>query len=268
MAALRAADRVIVQTSIEAQELIRLGVRQERIVRLGVGVDLDRVCGGDGQRFRAQHGIDGPVVTFIGAVTDDKGIVHLVKAMQHLWRKGSETTLVIVGQPVAPTSFERVYQELPDAHRQRIRRMGLVSEQLKQDLLAGTDVFAMPSRVDSFGIVYLEAWAYGVPVVGCRAGGVPDVIEHGQDGLLVLWGKEALLALAIDSLLSDPERRRAMGQRGRAKVEAQYTWDQIYAKLAKIYRDVVSRPNSVQSCGETPSTGSEQVLGIGEGAVL
>jgi glycosyltransferase involved in cell wall biosynthesis len=163
-----------------------------------------------------------------------------MKAMQHLWAKGSDATLVIAGQPVAPSSFEGVYQKLPDAYRQRIRRMGLVGGQLKQDLLAGTDLFAMPSRVDSFGIVYLEAWAYGVPVVGCRSGGVPDVIEHGRDGLLVPFGSQALLALAIESLLVAPGRRRAMGRCGRAKVEAQYTWDRIYSKLENIYWEAVS----------------------------
>jgi glycosyltransferase involved in cell wall biosynthesis len=256
LAALRDADCVIVQTDIEARKLTLLGVSQERIVRLGMGVDLDHSCGGDGERFRAQHGIDGPVVTFMGAVTDDKGIVHLTRAMQHLWQGGSTATLVIAGQPMEPTSFERAYADLPETHRQRVRRMGVVSGQLKQDMLAGTDLFAMPSRVDSFGIVYLEAWSYGVPVVGCRSGGVPDVVEHGQDGLLVPFGNQALLALAIESLLDAPERRRAMGQRGRAKVEAHYTWDSIYAKLRATYQDLLEMPSS-----EVPLVTSEQAVG-------
>jgi glycosyltransferase involved in cell wall biosynthesis len=105
----------------------------------------------------------------------------------------------------------------------------------------------MPSRVDSFGIVYLEAWAYRIPVIGCRSGGVPDVIDHGQDGLLVPFGNQALLALAIESLLVAPERRRTMGQRGRAKVEAHYTWNQVYHKLLATYREVVSSPSRANS---------------------
>ena len=89
-----------------------------------------------------------------------------------------------------PSTFEGVYGELPEAHRVRTRRLGPVRGQLKQDMLAATDLFVLPSRVDSFGIVYLEAWAYGLPVIGCRAGGVPDVIDDGQDGLLVNYGDE------------------------------------------------------------------------------
>jgi glycosyltransferase involved in cell wall biosynthesis len=276
LAALRDADRVIVQTDIEAQELVRLGVARARIVRLGMGVELDQLRNGDGARFRAQHGIDGPVVTFMGAVTDDKGAVHLVRAMQHLWDGsaagavppghpqpaqllGGEPTLVVAGPSVSPSTFDRVYDSLPEAHRLRIRRLGPVQGQLKQDMLAATDVFAMPSRVDSFGIVYLEAWAYGVPVIGCRAGGVPDVIDDGQDGLLVPYGDPASLASSIQTLLADPDRRRAMGQGGRAKVQARYTWDRIYRGLRAVYEELASTPShnpiarTVPSPAESPS---------------
>lgn len=242
VAVLRDADRVIVQTGIETRELTRLGVPRERTVCLGMGVDLNGVQGGDGVRFRAQHGIDGPVVTFMGAVTDDKGAVHLVEAMQRLWCAGSQATLVIAGKPVAPSTFDRVYDGLPEAHRLLIRRMGPVGGQLKQDMLAATDLFAMPSRVDSFGIVYLEAWAYGLPVIGCHAGGVPDVIADGQDGLLVPFGDRASLASAIEALLGDPDRRQRMGQRGRAKVQARYTWDRIYQGLRSVYEELVAPP--------------------------
>jgi glycogen(starch) synthase len=238
LAALRDAERVIVQTGIEGRELVRLGVPEGRIVRLGMGVDLDQVRGGDGERFRARHGVDGTLVTFMGVLTDDKGAVHLLRAMQHLWDDGSRATLALAGSVVEPSGFEQAYARLPERHRTHIRRLGRVGGQLKQDLLAATDLFVLPSRVDSFGIVYLEAWAYGAAVVGCRAGGVPDVIDHGADGLLVEFGDVAGLAAAIQGLLADPERRRAMGARGRAKVEARYTWDRVYDGLLAIYQDL------------------------------
>ncbi|MCL7455441.1 MAG: glycosyltransferase family 4 protein, partial [Anaerolineae bacterium] len=161
LATLRDADRVIVQTGIEARELMRLGIQQQAIVRLGMGVDLEELQGGQGKRFRTQYGIDGPVVTFMGVLTDDKGVVHLLRAMQRLWQGGTQATLVLAGPVVKPSSVERVYGSLPEEHRTQIRRLGPVAGQLKQDLLAATDLFALPSQVDSFGIVYLEAWAYG-----------------------------------------------------------------------------------------------------------
>lgn len=244
LSALRGADRVFVQTSIEGQELERRGIPPGRIIRLGMGVDLERLRGGDGPLFRTRHDIDGPVVTFMGAITDDKGASHLVQAMQRLWHHGSKAVLVIAGQPVTPSTFEKVSSGLPQVHRQRIRRLGPVHGQLKQDMLAATDVFALPSRVDSFGIVYLEAWAYGAPVIGCHAGGVPDVIDDGQDGLLVGYGDVQALSSAIEALLSDPDRRQRMGQQGRVKVERCYTWDRIYKIFHGVCQELSAHSSS------------------------
>jgi glycogen(starch) synthase len=228
-----AADAVIVQTDIEGGMLTRLGVPAERLHRLGMGVDLDRLQGGNAQRFRVANGLEGPVVTFLGVVTRDKGSVYLVRAVEQLWARGHKPHLVIAGPTV--DEFDRFYHKLAPAIRERILLLGPVQGQEKQDLLAATDVLALPSRIDSFGIVYLEAWAYGKPVIGARAGGVPDVIEDGVDGLLVRFGDVAGIAGAIETLLADPTRARAMGRRGRAKVEARYTWDHIYARLGALY---------------------------------
>ena len=248
--ALRDADRVIVLTSIEGRALGQLGVPEERLHCLGAGIDPERLRGGDAARFRARYGIDGHLVTFIGSVTDDKGAVHLVQAMRQLWAQDVQATLAIAGRPVQPSTFNRVYGSLSDSERARIHLLGPVSDDLKQDLLAATDLFVMPSRVDSFGIVYLEAWAYGLPVIGCRAGGVPDVISDGRDGLLVEFGDRASLAAAMQSLLDNPELRQAMGQQGHAKVRAKYTWDRIYEGLQAVYDGLVS-----------PAVGPQQVLG-------
>jgi len=234
--ALRDADAVIVQTDIERQALARLEVDTERLHRLGMGVDLDKLQGGEAQRFRDRYGFDGPIVTFLGVVTYDKGSFHLVQAVEQLWSQDQHVHLVIAGPPV--DEFVRFYNHLSPATRERVLLLGPVMGQDKQDLLAATDVLALPSRIDSFGIVYLEAWAYGKPVIGARAGGVPDVIEEEVDGLLVEFGDVAGLAAEIEMLLADPVRARAMGQRGRAMVEARYTWDHIYARLRAVYEQL------------------------------
>jgi glycosyltransferase involved in cell wall biosynthesis len=127
--------------------------------------------------------------------------------------------------------------------------MGCVHGQLKQDLLAGTDLFVLPSRIDSFGIVYLEAWTYGIAVIGCHAGGVPEVIDDGQDGLLVGYGDVTALASAIETLIADPERRRWMGTRGRAKVEAHYTWDRIYQVFLGACQEVLAERSESGQAG-------------------
>jgi glycosyltransferase involved in cell wall biosynthesis len=236
--ALRDADAVLVQTDIERYALEQLGVGRGKLHRLGMGVDLDSLGGGDAQRFRIQHGLDGPIVTFLGVVTYDKGSFYLVRALERLWARGTDVHLVIAGPQV--DEFIRFYEGLSAATRDRIVLLGPVLGGDKRDLLAATDIFALPSRIDSFGIVYLEAWAYGKPVIGARAGGVPDVIDDGEDGLLVDFGDVEGLAQAIEGLLEQPQRARAMGQRGRAKVAARYTWAHVYDRLRTVYERLVA----------------------------
>lgn len=128
--------------------------------------------------------------------------------------------------------------------RARVRVLGVVSEQEKHDLLAAADLLAMPSRTDSFGIVYLEAWLAGKPVIGARVWAMDEVIADGVDGLLVPFGDPAATAKAIAGLLADPTRRAQMGAAGRAKVLARYTWDHAYAQVRDAYaRLTARRPN-------------------------
>ncbi len=237
--ALRDADAVIVQTEIERRALASLGIVEERLHRLGMGVNLDELRGGKAARFRLRYNLGEPIVTFLGVVTHDKGSFHLVRAMEQLWAQGVKAHLVIGGQPV--DEFIDFYRKLSPETQARIVQLGIVGGQDKQDLLAATDVFALPSRIDSFGIVYLEAWAYGKPVIGGRAGGVPDVISDGEDGWLVNFGDVRHMAQAIQCLLDDPAQARAMGTRGRAKVEQFYTWDRLYGLLSTVYADLIAR---------------------------
>src|SRR5450759_743615 len=238
---LAASDAVIVQTDIERDTLAALGVPSERMVRVGMGVDLDEAQGGNASRFRQQQRVDGSLVTFIGTLTYDKGVIHLCEAMRRLWANGVDVTLALVGKPVLAGGFPEYYATLPEADKARIRLTGQVTNGAKQDLLAATDVFVMASRVDSFGIVYLEAWAHGKPVIGARAGGVPAVIEEEQTGLLVPFGNPDALAVAIRRLLDNPVFAHALGERGRKVVRERYTWDLIYRKTDLIYRVVTGQ---------------------------
>ena len=236
---LRDADAVIVQTDIERQALAQLGVPVDRLHRHGMGVDLEKLTGGDAVRFRARYKLTDPIVTFLGVVTYDKGSFHLVQAMEQLWAQNQNVHLVIAGPPV--DEFNIFYNRLSPAVQRRIIRLGTVTGQDKQDLLAATDVFALPSRIDSFGIVYLEAWAYGKPVIGARAGGVPNVIADERDGRLVHFGNVDELATVIVQLLANPALAAELGRAGRIKVEQQYTWDRIYQLTYNIYTDLLDR---------------------------
>lgn len=237
LALLRRADRVLTMTEIEADALAERGVPRDRLRAVGVGVAPEEVTGGDGVRFRAEHKISGPMVLSIGAMAHDKGTVHVVEAMQQLWASGSTTTLVLIGAPLA--HFTQFHHALPETDKQRIRLLPYAPDSVKRDALAAADLLAMPSRTDSFGIVYLEAWCNQLPVIGARAGGVPGVIDDGENGLLVRFGDVAGLATAIARLLDNPAEAQRMGAAGHAKVLRELTWEHKYRLVRDVYREVV-----------------------------
>ncbi len=234
MALLKAAACVIVQTGLERAALVELGVASARLEKVGVGVNPGEFSGGNAARFRAKYGITGPIVFTLGAVAFDKGMVHLVEAMRRLWARGQAATLVLAGSTTL-RDFATYFAGVPAADRDHCRVLGFISDEDKHDAFAACDVFAMPSRVETFGIVYLEAWLYDKPVIGAAAGGLPDVISEGTTGYLVPFGDVEALADRIAMLLADPALRARLGAAGHAAVLRDYTWDAKIARITAIY---------------------------------
>ena len=232
----RRSNRVLAQTAIERDYLIVRGVPAAKIVVVGPGVDPDIIRGGNGEEFRQRYSLDGPIVFYIGVHAYDKGTVHLIEAMQLLWKRGSIATLVLAG--VHFPGFGKYLDSLPQEARDHCLVLGRVEEEEKRDLLAAGDVFVMASRTDSFGIVYLEAWLYKKPVIGAIAGGVPDVITHEKDGLLVPFGNVPELAKAIELLLQEKELAKCLGQTGYEKTLARHTWDHKYEQVREVYEEL------------------------------
>jgi glycosyltransferase involved in cell wall biosynthesis len=235
----RGADCVVAMTPAERDFYVSAGADTTRISVIGSAVDPADALGGDAAEFRARHRLCGPVIASLSAMMADKGTPHLVDAVRILWREGREVELVLAGA-IMP-EFAAFMRALPEAERRRVRVLGPVSDREKRDLLAAADIFAMPSRTDSFGIVYLEAWLYGKPVIGARTWGVMDVIRDGVDGLLVPFGDPAQLAAGLTSLLDDPARRAAMGEAGRAKVYAEHTWEKKFPQIEALYCGLAGR---------------------------
>ena len=105
--------------------------------------------------------------------------------------------------------------------------------------MAAADVFTMPSFEEPFGLVFAEAMAMRLPIIGLDNGGTREVVRHGVDGLLSAPGDHAALVQHLTVLVDDPDLRRQMGAAGRARVEETFTVERMISDVARIYRVVV-----------------------------
>src|SRR5262245_671465 len=158
---IRSADRVFVQTEVERSVLLELGIPEAKLVLQGLGVAGAECTGGNRERIRSKWAVkpDEVVVGHLANNSVEKGTVDLLRAAQRLWQKGNHFVVVLAG-PEMP-NFLRSWHGFTPAGR--VLRLGVLGERHKRDFFAGIDLFALPSRSDSFGLVLLEAWANGVP---------------------------------------------------------------------------------------------------------
>lgn len=242
--AYRSANAVLALSDQEGAEYIRLGVTPERVHLLAMGVEPiqpadDPVAVAT---FRQRFNLQGPLVAFIGANTYDKGAFTLALTAAELAAAGTPVTLVYAG-PGSDGLTEFLTRQPADIRarlQDRVHILGVVDEPTKHQLLAACDLLALPSQVDTFGIVLLEAWAYGKPVIGAAVGGIPDLVRAGQDGLLTPFGDVAALAAAIRQLAFDPDLASRLGAAGRKRVLQEFTWDRTYQTLSGIYAAVLA----------------------------
>lgn len=169
-----------------------------------------------------------------------KGVDTLIRAMPALARSIPAARLRIVGDGPQRPELESLARSLGVADR--VECAGRLSDEELDQAYATAAVFALPSAQEGFGIVYLESWRHGLPVVAGDADAGAEVVERGMTGLLVRAGDAAALAEALAALLRDPARRAVMGEAGRAAVAARWTHDRFRARLDAILRDAPDLP--------------------------
>jgi glycogen synthase len=237
------AQAVLTLSQREADKYAVLGISPANIHLVPMGVEAPPNVGiaQPGIDFRRELGLNAPTVAFLGANTYDKGAHTLAQAVARLNSTGAPVAVIYAG----PQSEElRAYlaSQSPETQRvlgDRVRILGVVDEQTKHSLLAACDVLVLPSQVDTFGIVLLEAWLHGKPVIGANAGGIPEVIQDGQTGFLVPFGDVEALAVALRRLFEAPELAAQMGAAGRQQVLTKYTWDRTYGALQRVYASIL-----------------------------
>jgi alpha-maltose-1-phosphate synthase len=185
---------------------------------------------------------DRPIVVFVGRITRQKGLGHLVAAAHAI--DPAAQVVLCAGAPDTPeiaAETEKAVAELAETRGNVVwvRRM-LPTTEVRQ-LLSAATVFVCPSVYEPLGIVNLEAMACGTAVVASDVGGIPEVVADGETGLLVHFdehgvdGFRAGIAAAVNELLADPARAEAMGAAGRERAVREFAWDTAAARTLEIY---------------------------------
>ncbi len=235
--AVERADRVIaVSAQMRADILAHFRVDPERVVVIHNGVDAEAFARTGDRAALARHRVRAPYVLFVGRISEQKGIFPLLEAARAL-PEGVQLVLC-ASSPDTPELLARL--EAGVAGRPEIRWINAmlpVAEVVQ--LYSHAAVFVCPSIYEPFGLINLEAMACGTPVVACRVGGIPEVVVDGETGWLVEPGDITALGRALRDALADPARARRMGEAGRRRVEAQFSWGRIAERTLEIYRDAI-----------------------------
>ena len=186
---------------------------------------------------------------FAGAVRSEKGVVQLSKAFLKLMADHDNAYLAVAGgkrlwidaDEPTETAELQVRGMLADAvAKGRANILGIVSSEDLPSYYAAADVFVLPSMFqECFGLVILEAFAAGVPVIGAKSGGIPELVQHEHNGLLVDQGDIEGLTQAMGRLLHDRELRNRLGAAGRLTALSM-SWENTVDRMESIYRTVLS----------------------------
>ncbi|HXT26899.1 MAG TPA: glycogen synthase [Candidatus Eisenbacteria bacterium] len=253
------ADAVIAVSQGTKADILRAyaDVKADRIHVIYNGIDLAEYRQSSDTQALTDHGVDTtvPYVLYLGRVTRQKGVTHLVDAIRYL---PPETQIVLcAGAPDTPEIATELRKKVEDARRDHPRIVWIEKMVTKQEaiqLYSHARVFCCPSIYEPFGIINLEAMACRTPVVASATGGIKEVVVHGETGYLVPFDQDPVttfpldpekfardLAFQINRLLEDPERCKRFGDAGRRRVEETFSWTAIAGQTIRLYEQVIQR---------------------------
>jgi glycogen synthase len=255
--ALESADAIIAVSQGTREDVLRhFAVAPERLRVIHNGIDADFFTTDAATDVLGRHGVDPevPYILFVGRITRQKGISHLVRAIERL--DPGVGVVLAAGQPDTPELSAEVEAGVAVARETRPNVVWIpemLSRAEIRQLYSHAALFVCPSVYEPFGITNLEAMACGRAVVATAVGGIPEVVVDGETGVLVPLEFSpddpmtpadperfaADLAAAINALMADPVRRDAMGVAGRRRAVEQFAWSAIADRTEALYRELV-----------------------------
>lgn len=246
--AIEAADAVIAVSGAMREDILAcypaLDPARVHVVHNGIDTALYRPDHGTEALTRVGLDPDRPFVLFVGRITRQKGVPHLLRAVRDI--DPAAQVVLCAGAPDTPEidrEFRELFQELSSVREgvhwipQMLPRPDVIQ------LLTHAAVFVCPSVYEPLGIVNLEAMACGTPVVASQVGGIPEVVDDGKTGVLVPVDDdfEPALARALDSVLGDPEGARRMGEAGRERAVGEFGWDAVARRTVRLYEEILKQ---------------------------
>ncbi|MGC5036337.1 glycogen synthase [Streptomyces sp. DT190] len=248
------------RTAIEAADAVIAvsGAMREDILGCYPALDPEKVHvvhnGIDTRLYRPDHGTDAldrvgidrsrPYVLFVGRITRQKGVPHLLRAVRDI--DPAAQVVLCAGAPDTPEidrEFRELFAELSEVRDGVFWIPKMLPRPEVIQLLTHAALFVCPSVYEPLGIVNLEAMACGTPVVASAVGGIPEVVDDGSTGLLVPAGDgfEEGLARAMDTVLGDPAAARRMGEAGRERAVGAFGWDAVARRTVRLYEEIVKQ---------------------------
>jgi glycogen synthase len=253
------ADAIIAVSAGTKADILRAypEVDPARIHVIYNGIDLAEYQKTEETQALTDYGVDPavPYVLFVGRITRQKGVTHLVDAIRSM---PPETQVVLcAGAPDTPEIAAELRTKVEDARRNHPRIVWIekmVTRQETIQLYSHARVFCCPSVYEPFGIINLEAMACRAPVVASATGGIKEVVVDGETGYLVPFDQDTVtsfprepekfakdLAVRINELMADPEKCRQFGDAGRRRVEEIFSWTAIAHQTIDLYRKLIDR---------------------------
>ncbi len=235
------ADRIIGVTRKEIELLSqRLDVPDKKVRIIPNGIHSDEFNPiPNPSVFRKRYDVKSPIVLYTGRLASNKGLLSLVEIMPSVLAEHPDTTFVLVGEDEGMKDLiEKRAKELDVCDSLLIT--GYIDDyDTFKSAYAAAAVYVLPSEYEAFGIVLLEAMMCKTPCVTTRVGGVPEVIQKGETGMMVEYGDVEGMASSVNTLLDDEEMRDRMGERGRERVLDRFTWKSIGERVEEVYEELL-----------------------------
>jgi len=247
-------DKIICVSNNSSEAIHSLEIDIDKIATCYPGVDLEKFKPGLGKKWlRSRINVKEKdrIFLFAGRLSEDKGLPDLFKAFSTIAQNKQDVKLLVAAAKCEESEeefqgkIEKLYEKAKlleienkiHIHSFEMDEMPLVYN--------GCDVFVLPSKAEGFGLVYAEAMACGLPVIGTSVGGVPEIITNGEDGFLVSPENPTELAKVMESLLKSKKKRQGMAQRGIEKIKQKFDLNKNIEKLIGISNSIIKKNKKI-----------------------